>query len=122
MVENTTSETLGGFIIDNVIPGTRIYTDDATAYTHLPNHQSVKHSIFEYVRGSVHTNGIESFRATLKRAHKGTFHRLSAKHLHRYVDEFVGRHNMREMDTLDQMALIARKMENAQLRYKDLVR
>ena len=121
VVPNTTSETLGGFIIGNVIPGTRIYTDDATAYTHLPNHASVKHSVSEYVRGQVHTNGIESFWATIKRAHKGTFHRLSAKHLHRYVDEFVGRHNMRELDTLDQMALLARKMTGAQLRWKDLV-
>ncbi len=57
----------------------------------------------------------------MKRAHKGTFHRLSAKHLHRYVDEFVGRHNMRDLDTLDQMALIARNMTGSQLRYKDLV-
>ena len=73
------------------------------------------------MRGQVHTNGIESFWSTLKRAHKGTFHRLSPKHLHRYVDEFVGRHNMRELDTLDQMAAIARRMENAQLRYRDLV-
>ena len=122
VVPDTTSETLGDFIAGSVIPGTRIYTDDATAYTHLPNHASVKHSVSEYVRGQVHTNGIESFWATLKRAHKGTFHRLSAKHLHRYVDEFVGRHNMREMDTLGQMALIAGKMTGAQLRYKDLVR
>ena len=104
-----------------MIPGTRIYTDDATAYTHLPNHASVKHSVSEYVRGDVHTNGIESFWALLKRAHKGTFHRLSAKHLHRYVDEFVGRHNMRDLDTLDQMVTIARSMEDSQLRYKDLV-
>ena len=121
VVPNTMSETLGGFVIGNVIPGTRIYTDDATAYTHLPNHASVKHSGREYVRGSIHTNGIESFWAVLKRAHKGTFHRLSAKHLHRYVDEFVGRHNMRELDTLDQMALIAENMADSQLRYKDLV-
>ena len=121
VVKDTTSETLQGFVMGNVVPGTTIYTDDATAYTHLPNHESVKHSVAEYVRGQVHTNGIESFWSTLKRAHKGTFHRLSAKHLHRYVDEFVGRHNMRELDTLDQMALIARRMENAQLRYKDLV-
>ena len=71
--------------------------------------------------GTLVIQGIESFWATLKRAHKGTFHRLSAKHLHRYVDEFVSRHNMRDLDTLDQMALIAGKMENAQLRYKDLV-
>ena len=80
-----------------------------------------RHSVSEYVRGSVHTNGIESFWAVLKRAHKGTFHRLSAKHLHRYVDEFVGRHNMRDLDTLDQMALLASKMTGSQLSYKDLV-
>ena len=69
----------------------------------------------------MHTNGIESFWATLKRAHKGTFHRLSPKHLHRYVDEFVSRHNMRDLDTLQQMALVAKRMEGSQLRYKDLV-
>ena len=75
----------------------------------------------EYVRGQVHTNGIESFWATLKRAHKGTFHRLSPKHLHRYVDEFVGRHNARSMDTIDQMAKIAKGMDGKRLRYRDLV-
>ena len=57
----------------------------------------------------------------LKRAHKGTFHKLSAKHLQRYVDEFVARHNIRELDTIDQMVAIASQMEGAQLRYKDLV-
>ena len=61
VVPDTTSETLGGFITGTVIPGTKIYTDDATAYTHLPNHESVKHSVAEYVKGQVHTNGIESF-------------------------------------------------------------
>ena len=71
VVEDTTSETLQGFVMGNVVPGTTIYTDDATAYTHLPNHESVKHSVAEYVRGQVHTNGIESFWSTLKRAHKG---------------------------------------------------
>ena len=55
VVPDTTSETLGGFITCSVIPGTRIYTDDATAYTHLPNHASVKHSVAEYVRDPVHT-------------------------------------------------------------------
>ena len=39
----------------------------------------------------------------LKRAHKGTFHRLSPKHLQRYVNEFAGRHNIRDKDTIDQM-------------------
>ena len=122
VVGDTTSGTLAGFIRNNILPGTRIYTDDATAYTSLPNHQSVKHSVAEYVRGQVHTQGVESFWSTLKRAHKGTFHRLSPKHLHRYVDEFVGRHNMRTLGTLQQMSEIAKRMVGAQLRYKDLVR
>ena len=75
----------------------------------------------EYVRGQAHTNGIESFWSMLKRAHKGTFHKLSAKHLHRYVSEFAGRHNIRSMGTLDQMRFVVLSMDGAQLRYKDLV-
>lgn len=121
VVEDTTSRTLQGVIERHILPGTHIYTDDATAYSHLPNHESVKHSVGEYVRGQVSTQGVESFWAVLKRAHKGTFHRLSPKHLQRYVDEFVGRHNMRMLDTLQQMAEIAKRMEGAQLRYRDLI-
>ena len=90
-------------------------------YSDLPNHEAVKHSVMEYVKGPVHTQGIESFWSLLKRAHTGTFHRMSPKHLHRYLDEFVSRHNMRELDTLQQMELIAARMGNTQLRYKDLV-
>ena len=100
---------------------TLIYTDEATAYQDLPNQEAVKHSVLEYVRGPIHTNGIESFWSMLKRAHMGTFHRMSPKHLHRYVDEFVSRHNMRELGTLQQMELMAARMGDTQLRYKDLV-
>ena len=81
-----------------------------------------KETLQEYVKGDVHTNGIESLWSMFKRAHKGTFHKLSPKHLHRYVDEFAGRHNLRDLDTLEQMASIASDMEQSQLRYKDLVR
>lgn len=121
VVEDTTSGTLQGFVQENVAGGAKIYTDDASAYQGLLNHETVKHSVAEYVRGQAHTNGIESFWSTLKRAHKGTFHRLSPKHLHRYVDEFSGRHNMREMDTLDQMVAIVSRMDGQRLRYRDLV-
>ncbi len=121
VVDDTTGPTLQGFVRWQTIPGTAIYTDEATAYASLPNHDAVRHSASEYVRGRVHTNGIESFWATLKRAHKGAFHRLSPKHLHRHVDEFVGRHNFRDMDTLEQMAYVAAGMDASRLRYKDLV-
>lgn len=66
------------------------------------------------------TNGLEFFRALLKRACHGTFHRLSEKHLDRCVREFAGRHNIRNPDTVDQMAMLARGMVGKRRRYKDL--
>ena len=81
----------------------------------------MKHSVAEYVRGQVHTQDVESFWAVPTREHKETFHRLSPKLLHRYVDWFIGRHNMHPLETLQQIAMIAKRMERVQLRYRDLV-
>ena len=80
----------------------------------------VKHSVGEYVREQIHTNGIESFWSMLKRAHKGVYHKMSVKHLHRYVNEFAGRHNIRELDTMDQMASVVAGMIGKRLMYKNL--
>ena len=117
VVANTKSETMSRFIMEHVEPGAKIYTDDALTYNALPNHETVKHSVGEYVRGQAHTNGVESFWSMLKRAHTGTFHKLSPKHLDRYVREFAGRHNLREFDTLDQMTLLVRSMAGKTLPY-----
>ena len=122
VVASTDKATLQGFVADNAAPEAEVYTDDAAAYYDLPfSHAAVKHSINEYVNGKVHTNGIESFWAMLKRAHKGTFHKFSNKHLQRYVDEFVARQNFRSQDTVDQMAAVAHGMEGKRLKYKELV-
>lgn len=123
VVENTDAETLQGFVTSYADPASVVYTDDAPAYCSLPFwHEAVKHSVGEYVRGEAHTNGIESFWSILKRAHKGTFHKISPKHLDRYVQEFAGKHNLRELDTLHQMRNIARRMVGKRLLYRDLVR
>ena len=121
VVSDTKTETLQGFVVSNASPDAEIYHDDNTAYRDLPfNHASVKHSVSQYVDGRVHTNGIESFWAMLKRGHKGTYHKKSNKHLKRYVDEFVGRHNKRPLDTMGQMGALVSGMEGKSLRYKDL--
>ena len=104
VVEDTTAKTLQGYVLDNTQLETTVYTDDARPYSSLKNHETVRHSALEFVRGPVHTNGVESFWSMLKRAHTGTFHKNSRAHLHRYIGEFAGRHNMRNKDTLDQMA------------------
>ena len=68
-----------------------------------------------------HTNGVESFWAFLKRGYHGTFHHVSEAHLERYVNEFAGRHNIRELDTKDQMNWIAGKLEGKRLTYWGLI-
>ena len=111
VIDTVDGATLNRFVDGHTVPDAYVYTDGSTAYKGRKNHEAVAHSAGEYVRylagATVHTNGVESFWSMLKRAHKGTFHRLSPKHLQRYVDEFCGRHNVREMDTIDQMRLLA---------------
>ena len=109
VVEHTDAPTLQGFVERNTEPGATVYTDDARAYRGLPrHHEAVNHSVSEYVRGMAHTNGMESHWAALKRGYDGVYHQMSANHLHRYVTEFEGRHNRRRLDTVDQMAGMAR--------------
>ena len=121
VVKNTDSKTLQKFVIDVTDTGAKVYTDDASAYKGMPfDHESVRHSVGEYVRDMAHTNGIESFWAMLKRAHKGVYHKISVKHLQRYVDEFAGRHGIRERDTLDQMQSVVAGMVGKRLMYRDL--
>ena len=122
VVERTDKPTLQGFVIEHTAPGATVYTDEASAYEGLPfNHEAVKHSVSEYVRGMAHTNGAESFWSMLKRAHMGTYHKLSPKHLDRYVQEFAGRQNMREKDTVDQMADVAAGTVGKHLPYEKLI-
>ena len=121
VISNTDRGTLQGFVTELATPGTKIYTDEHSGYDGLENHESVRHSVKEYVKEQVHTNGIESFWAMLKRGHYGTYHKMSPKHLNRYVGEFSGRHNHRSLDTLDQMNMIAAGMVGKHLRYDDLI-
>ena len=121
-VEGTDGATLKGFIGEHTAPGATVYTDDHGGYEGMGfDHEAVNHSAGEYVRGMAHTNGIENFWAMLKRGYQGTFHHFSDKHLDRYVGEFAGRHNIREADTADQMAVIARDMVGKRLRYRELI-
>ncbi len=120
VVDSVDKATLQGFVGDHVEPEARKYTDEASGYVGLSNHASCRHSVGRWVDGQAHTNGLESFWALLKRGYHGTYHRMSPKHLHRYVGEFAGRHNQRPRDTVDQMAGMVRRSVRKRLRYRDL--
>ena len=124
VISGTERPILHGFVAAHVRKGATVYTDEHNSYRSLPQfaHAAVKHGVGEFVRGQVHTNGIESFWALLKRGYHGTHHHMSPKHLHRYVDEFAGRHGVRELDTIKQMRRMAKRLDGKRLRYDDLVR
>ena len=122
VVDRTDRVTLEGFVHGHTERSATVYTDEASVYDRLHRvHESVKHGVGEYVREQAHTNGIESHWAMLKRGQNGVYHHFSAKHLHRYVGEFEGRHNNRPMDTAEQMAALARGGVGMKLRYGDLI-
>ena len=120
VIERTDRETLVGFVTDHADDGAMVYTDGASAYAGMPNHEAVYHSVGEYVNGKAHTNGVESFWSMLKRGYHGVYHTMSPKHLQRYVNEFAGRHNMRELDTIDQMREVVLGMVGKRLLYRNL--
>ncbi len=122
VVKRTDADTLHVFVRERVALGATVYTDDAKAYRGLPyRHRTVRHSVGEYVDGMAHTNGIESFWSLLKRGYVGTFHYMSAKHLHRYVNEFSARKAVREWVTARQMDDVVTGMVGRRLTYSALV-
>ncbi len=122
VITETDGETLQDFVEENTEEDAKVYTDEAAAYKGIErDHEAVKHSVAEYVRGQAHTNGMESFWSMLKRAHGGTFHKISPKHLDRYVHEFAGKHNIRDSGTLAQMRDTVARLVGRRLLHRDLI-
>jgi transposase-like protein len=117
VLPNVKRETLQNEILNNVEFGSKLYTDNAIAYNELAStyaHDFVNHAT-EYVKGRVHTNGLENFWSLLKRSLHGTYHAVEPFHLGRYVDEQVFRYNNRgtkdnPLNDSDRFDLIVRKL------------
>jgi transposase-like protein len=124
-IENSGKKLLLSNIIENVAPGSTIYTDKFPSYAKVGTlypHETVDHSSGEYVRGDAHTNGIESFWATFKRGYIGVYHQMSKRHLQRYVDEFAYRFNARKTDFDDVFAGLVKNIAFTEsLKYKALI-
>jgi len=115
-------------ILNNVSKGSRVLTDENGAYVGLPKleflHEAVNHTK-EYVRGDVHTNGLENFWSLLKRGLRGTYVAVEPFHLDRYLDEQIFRYNNRPtkdnpLDDRDRFMLAVSQIYGKRLTYAEL--
>ena len=113
---------IGPKIKGQVSPEARVMTDESRLYEALDklyDHEIVNHSGKEWVRGDVHTQGVDGFWSLLKRGIIGSFHQVSVKHLDRYIAEFQFRFNNREDQQIFAAVIIGLVIKGA-LRYKTL--
>jgi len=128
VIPNVKRETLQNEILENVEKKSTVYTDAAIGYYSLAErdfiHETVNH-LEEYVRGEVHTNGIENFWSLLKRSLKGTYVAVEPYHLDRYVSEQVFRFNNRStkdnpLTDSDRFALAISQVADKRLTYAEV--
>lgn len=123
VVPNVKRETLQNEILKNVKYGSKVYTDEAVAYDLLRRryvHDTVNHSEC-YVKGQVHTNGLENFWSLMKRNLSGTYVAVEPFHLDRYLDEQLFRFNNRiNVDDATRFGKIATQVLGRRLTYADL--
>jgi transposase-like protein len=123
VVPNTRRKTLSPEVRKNVNPGSSVYTDALRSYADLEDefiHEVIDHAE-EYVRGKVHTNGIENFWSLVKRAIKGTYVSVEPFHLFRYLDEEGYRYNNRKTDDADRFQGVANRIVGKRLTYQELI-
>jgi len=127
VIPNVRRETLQEAILANVTPGSKVYTDSAVTYDGLADefvHEMVNHAR-QYVRGQVHTQGIENFWSLLKRTLRGTYVAVEPFHLDRYLDEQVFRFENRAtkdnpLTDSDRFAFLMAKVAGKRLTYAQL--
>lgn len=110
-----------GRAMEHTHPDAILYTDEWNGYKLLPRYvYSVNHERYEYARGPITTNRVESLWECFKRSYKGIYYHMSRTHMQRYVNECWGRLNMRPLQLYDKMGEMVRGMDGKPLTYTDL--
>ena len=98
-VDSVDTKTITKLITKHVAKGSKVYTDEWRSYRQIPfEHEYIKHSKREYVRGDIHIQSLEGFWSHMKRGINGTYHHASKKHIESYAHEFGFRYNTRKMN------------------------
>jgi transposase-like protein len=122
VIHSLNKATLQKEIRNVVVPQSTVNTDAWGGYVGLSkdyHHEVVDHAV-EYVRGQVHTNGIENFWSLVKRTIKGTYVSVEPFHLSRYLDEQVFRFNERKGNDADRFKSVLSWVTGLRLTYSEL--
>jgi transposase-like protein len=123
VVDNTKKKTLQSEIREHVLAGSALFTDALKSYEGLDEfqHEVVDHAV-GYVRGEVHTNGLENFWSLLKRGLSGTYVSVEPFHLFRYLDEQAFRYNNRKsFDDKTRFDMAVRQVVGKRLTWNQLI-
>jgi transposase-like protein len=116
------SSNLRRSIQEHIDASATLMTDEHPGYTKVgrdfADHQTVNHSQKEYVRDSASTNTVEGYFSLLKRGLTGTYHHVSPRHLHCYLDEFNFRYNARSANDAVRNLSALKAIEGKRLQYK----
>jgi transposase-like protein len=121
-IKDANAKVLQGAIREKVEPGSILFTDSLLSYRGLSKdyfHAYVNHAV-EYVRGHVHTNGVENFWSLLKRTVKGTYVSVDPLHLDRYLGEQAFRFNQRKDNDLGRFLSVLGSVAGRRLTWKEL--
>ncbi len=124
IVDEADAKILQAFVVDHAAPDATVYSDEAAAYKGMPfKHESVRHSAGEYVKEicGPHQRHRELLGDAEARSQGRLSHKISPKHLDRYVRQFTGKHNARSANTIDQMGGVIAGMVGKRLMYRDLI-
>ena len=122
VMKDATRATMHGIVKDHVKPGAKLYTDKHRGYTGLRSdymHEVVDHAV-EYVRGRVHTNGLENFWSLVKRAIHGTYVSIEPFHVTRYLDEQAFRFNTRQEEDGGRFVRLVKDIVGRRITYEEL--
>lgn len=120
VVKERTCEVLSRIAHDNIEAGSTLITDEWGGYNTANFERAIINHAEAYVRGLVHTNGIENFWSLLKRGLGGTYVSVEPFHLFRYIDEQAFRFNNRKLTDAQRFDIAARGMVGKRLTYAEV--
>jgi len=124
VASDNTGKVLVPLVAGSVAPGTAVVTDSWKGYNdlrhHVAKHETVNHRVKEWTRGEWTTNTVEGFFGQVRRSITGTHHRVTNKHVERYLAEYDFRYSTRKSSDSKRLETLVSQVGGKRLTYDEL--